>query len=154
MTTSYHKCCTILWGAEHKHHSVADAVRGCANGLAGAELAKADSHSARKARGSASNSTASTHAHTPAIIFLLASHVYAATRHPSTADAAHRHVRAGLRERNVPKPTRGARAKRPATSQHRAGRQRRGSDERRRTKNKKPQAGYLRRQRSVLSGPT
>ena len=42
------------------------------------------------------------------------------TRHPSTADAAHRHPRAGLRERNGPKPTRGARADRPAPSQHRA----------------------------------
>ena len=56
-----------------------------------------------------------------------------ASRHPGTADAAHRHARAGLRERNGPKPTRGARATRPATSQHRVGRRRRGSDERRRT---------------------
>ena len=51
------------------------------------------------------------------------------TRHPCTADAAHRHARAGLRERNGPKPTRGARAPRHATSQHRVGRRRRGSDE-------------------------
>ena len=58
---------------------------------------------------------------------------HAETRHPGTADAAHRHARAGLRERNGPKPTRGARATRPATSQHRVGRRRRGSDERRRT---------------------
>lgn len=58
---------------------------------------------------------------------------HAETRHPGTADAAHRHARAGLRERNGPKPTRGARAHRPATSQHRVGRRRRGSDERRRT---------------------
>ena len=55
------------------------------------------------------------------------------TRHPGTADAAHRLARAGLQERNGPKPTRGARATRPATSQHRVGRRRRGSDERRRT---------------------
>ena len=54
-------------------------------------------------------------------------------RHPGTADAAHTHARAGLRERNGPKPTRRARATRPATSQHRVGRRRRGSDERRRT---------------------
>ena len=47
---------------------------------------------------------------------------HAETRHPGTADAAHRHARAGLRERNGPKPTRGARATRPATSQHRVGR--------------------------------
>ena len=47
---------------------------------------------------------------------------HAETRHPGTADAAHRHARAGLRERNGPKPTRGARAPRPATSQHRVGR--------------------------------
>ena len=50
-------------------------------------------------------------------------------RHPGTADAAHRLARAGLQERNGPKPTRGARATRPATSQHRVGRRRRGSDE-------------------------
>ena len=60
-------------------------------------------------------------------------HHHAETRHPGTADAAHRHARAGLRERNGPKPTRRARATRPATSQHRVGRRRRGSDERRRT---------------------
>ena len=52
---------------------------------------------------------------------------------PSKADAAHRHARAGLRERNGPKPTRGPPATRPATSQHRVGRRRRGSDEWRRT---------------------
>ena len=57
---------------------------------------------------------------------------HAETRHPGTADAAHRHAPAGLRERNGPKPTRGARATRPATSQHRVGR-RRTCDERRRT---------------------
>ena len=39
----------------------------------------------------------------------------------------------GLAGANGPKPTRGARATRPATSQHRVGRRRRGSDERRRT---------------------
>ena len=58
---------------------------------------------------------------------------HAETRHPGTADAAHRHARAGLQERNGPKPTRGARATRPATSQHRVGRRRRGGDERQRT---------------------
>ena len=58
---------------------------------------------------------------------------HAETRHPGTADAAHRHARAGLREQNGPKLTRGARATRPTTSQHRVGRRRRGSDERRRT---------------------
>ena len=58
---------------------------------------------------------------------------HAETRHPGTADAAHRHARAGLRERNGPKPTRGARAIRPSTSQHRVERRRRGSDEWRRT---------------------
>ena len=63
----------------------------------------------------------------------LSSRHHAETRHPGTADAAHRHARAGLRERNGPKPTRGARAHRPTTSQHRVGRRRRGSDERRRT---------------------
>ena len=52
---------------------------------------------------------------------------HAETRHPGTADAAHRHARAGLRERNGPKLTRGARAHRPATSQHRVGRRRRSS---------------------------
>ena len=55
------------------------------------------------------------------------------TRHPGTADAANRHARAGLRERNGPTLTRGARATRPATSQHRVGRRWRGSDGRRRT---------------------
>ena len=59
--------------------------------------------------------------------------IIAETRHPGTADAAHRHARAGLQERNGPKPTRGARATRPATSQHRVGRRRRSSDDRRRT---------------------
>jgi hypothetical protein len=58
---------------------------------------------------------------------------HAQTRHPGTADAAHRHARAGLQERNGRKPTRGARAPRPATLQHRVGRRRRGSDERQRT---------------------
>ena len=58
---------------------------------------------------------------------------HAEPRHPGTADAAHRHARAGLRERNGPNPTRGARATCPATSQRRVGRRRRGSDERRRT---------------------
>ena len=43
------------------------------------------------------------------------------------------HARAGLREWSGPKSTRRARATRPATSQHRVGRRRRGSDERRRT---------------------
>ena len=39
----------------------------------------------------------------------------------------------GLAGADGPEPTRGARAPRPATSQHRVGRRRRGSDERRRT---------------------
>ena len=47
---------------------------------------------------------------------------HAETRHPGTADAAQRQARVGLRERNRPEPTRGARAPRPATSQHRVGR--------------------------------
>ena len=55
------------------------------------------------------------------------------SQHPSTADATHTHARAGLQERNGPNPTRKARAPRPATSQHRVGRRRRGSDERQRT---------------------
>ena len=45
---------------------------------------------------------------------------HAETRIPGTTDAAHSHARAGLQERNGPKPTRGA------TSQHRVGRRRRG----------------------------
>ena len=49
------------------------------------------------------------------------------SRHPGTADAVHRHVRAGLQERNGLKITRGARATRPTTSQHRVARQRRSS---------------------------
>ena len=57
--------------------------------------------------------------------------------HMATADAAHRHPQAGLRERTGPKPTRGARGARPATTHHRVGRRRRGSDERRRTSTRK-----------------
>ena len=40
--------------------------------------------------------------------------------------SAQEHARAGLQERNGPKPTRRARAHRPATSQRRVGRRRRG----------------------------
>ena len=52
---------------------------------------------------------------------------HAETRHPGTTDGAHRHTRERVQERNGPKPTRRARAHRPATSQHRVGRRRRGS---------------------------
>ena len=58
---------------------------------------------------------------------------HAETRHPGTTDGAHRHTRERVQERNGPKPTPRARAHRPATSQHRVGRRRRGSDERRRS---------------------
>ena len=58
---------------------------------------------------------------------------HAETRHPGTTDGAHRNTRERVQERNGPKPTPRARAHRPATSQHRVGRRRRGSDERRRT---------------------
>ena len=95
--------------------------------VAGLEQAKASTQSTHT-RTSKSTTTKPTRA--PAS---KPSRHHAETRHPGTADAAHRHARAGLRERNGPKPTRGARATRPATSQHRVGRRRRGSDERRRT---------------------
>ena len=96
------------------------------SGLAEAEQTKARSQSTRT-RILTSSITERTHSPAPS------SRHHADTQHPGTADAAHKHARAGLRERNGAKPTRGARATCPATSQHRVGRQRRGSDERRRT---------------------
>ena len=102
-----------------------------ASGLAGTQLKHA-----RKARTQAYPQAVLRSTHTAQLP--PSSRHHAETRHPGTASAAHRHARAGLRERNGrerngPKPTRGARATRPATSQHRVGRRRRGSDERRRT---------------------
>ena len=78
-----------------------------------------------KAHAHAHAQPAAPNAHTPRPA---PSQHHAETRHPGTADAAHRHARAGLRERDGPKPTRGARAPRHTTSQHRLGRRRRGSD--------------------------
>ena len=58
---------------------------------------------------------------------------HAETRHPGTTDAAHRHTRELGQKWNGPKPTRRARAHCPATLQHRVGRRRTCSDERRHT---------------------
>ena len=98
-----------------------------ASGLAGAERFKTHLRSTRT-RSTASSSTEGT----PSPASKSSWH-HEEPRHPGTTDAALRHARAGLQVRNGPKPARGARATRPATSQHRVGRQRRGSDERRRT---------------------
>ena len=92
------------------------------------------------------------HAHTHSETYQSIPRHHAETRHPGTADAAHRHAQAGLWERNGPKPARGARATRPATSQHRVGR-RRTCDERRRTLALRASCGFgfQRRQLHVVS---